>query len=108
MPQRRSVWSSWNYCLPAGQQPDPIALTYWMNSLQPIPKDDPLFVTLNPTRAIDPSLVQDQVDFAHPVYDAAAQDGRAAIAAMIFSAPPVPKPPCSISSLTRQPPCAGA
>ncbi|CAM4083157.1 NAD(P)/FAD-dependent oxidoreductase [Palleronia rufa] len=82
MPRRRPTWSSWNYCVPAGPPPERIALTYWMNSLQPIPKDDPLFVTLNPTQAIDPALIQDQVDFAHPVYDAAAQLGRARIAAM--------------------------
>ena len=82
MPRRKRAWSSWNYCVPAGPPPERIALTYWMNSLQPIPKDDPLFVTLNPTQPIDPSLIQDQVDFAHPVYDSAAQTGRARIAAM--------------------------
>ena len=36
-------------------------LTYWMNSLQPIPKDDPHFVTLNTTRTIKDELIYDQL-----------------------------------------------
>jgi uncharacterized protein len=43
-----------------------------MNSLQPIPKDDPLFVTLNSTRAIREELIHDVATFHHPVYDTAA------------------------------------
>ena len=82
MPKRRAVWSSWNYTAPNGTSPDKIDLTYWMNSLQPIPLDDPLFVTLNPDRPIDRALIHDEVDFAHPVYDAAAEEGRVAIRAL--------------------------
>ncbi len=80
MPRRRRVWSSWNYCEPA-QPGERIDLTYWMNSLQPIPQDDPLFVTLNPTRPIRPELVHDETTFRHPVYDLAAATGRARIRA---------------------------
>jgi predicted NAD/FAD-binding protein len=43
-----------------------------MNSLQPIPKDDPHFVTLNSTRPIREELIYDQVTLRHPVYDLAA------------------------------------
>lgn len=80
MPQRRKVWSSWNYRDHAGAE-DRIALTYWMNALQPIPKDDPLFVTLNPGAAIREELIQDEVTFAHPLYDTAALDAQTAIRA---------------------------
>ncbi|NUB44928.1 FAD-dependent oxidoreductase [Fertoebacter nigrum] len=79
MPKRRAVWSSWNYVEPAGPQGDRIDLTYWMNSLQPIPQDDPLFVTLNSTQPIRDDLVQDVVSFRHPVYDMAGQTAKAAI-----------------------------
>ncbi len=72
MPRRRRVWSSWNYAEPAGRRGDQIDLTYWMNSLQPIPLDDPLFVTLNSTRPIREELIHDSVTFRHPVYDVAA------------------------------------
>ena len=52
MPKRRAAWASWVYVEPKGPRPDRIDLTYWMNSLQPIPQDDPLFVTLNSNRPI--------------------------------------------------------
>ena len=82
MPKRKSVWSSWVYTEPAGLRPDRIDLTYWMNSLQPIPQDDPLFVTLNSNRPIRDALIHDVVTFRHPVYDLpalAAQNGIRAI-----------------------------
>ncbi|QYK42258.1 MAG: FAD-dependent oxidoreductase [Paracoccaceae bacterium] len=82
MPRRRAAWASWNYVEPAGPRPDRIDLTYWMNSLQPIPHDDPLFVTLNSNRTIRDALVHDTVTFRHPVYDLAAEQGRAAVRAM--------------------------
>lgn len=69
MPRRRKVWSSWVYVEPEGPKPERIALSYWMNALQPIPADDPLFVTLNATRPIREDLVYDSVTFRHPVYD---------------------------------------
>jgi predicted NAD/FAD-binding protein len=72
MPRRRAVWSSWNYTEGPEGPGERIALTYWMNSLQPIAKDDPLFVTLNGTRPIRAELVYDEVTFRHPVYDLAA------------------------------------
>jgi uncharacterized protein len=82
MPKHKSVWSSWVYTEPAGPRPDRIDLTYWMNSLQPIPQDDPLFVTLNSNRPINDKLIHDVVTFRHPVYDLpalAAQSGIRAI-----------------------------
>ena len=69
MPKRKSVWSSWVYCEDANKQSDKIDLTYWMNKLQPWLQDDPLFVTLNSTRNINPDLIWDEVTLRHPVYD---------------------------------------
>lgn len=72
MPKRKGAWASWVYVEPDGPKPEKIDLTYWMNSLQPIPKDDPLFVTLNSNRPIRDGLIHDTVTFRHPVYDMAA------------------------------------
>ncbi|MHA6346741.1 NAD(P)/FAD-dependent oxidoreductase [Roseivivax sp. CAU 1761] len=72
MPRRRACWSSWNYTEAAGGPGDSVDLTYWMNSLQPIPLDDPLFVTLNATRPIREELIHDETVLRHPVYDRAA------------------------------------
>ncbi|MEM9970677.1 MAG: FAD-dependent oxidoreductase [Pseudomonadota bacterium] len=72
MPKNKKVWSSWSY-VDTGKSPDaPIDLSYWMNSLQPIPHDDPMFVTLNREAPIREELIYDEVTFHHPVYDAAA------------------------------------
>jgi predicted NAD/FAD-binding protein len=68
MPRRRACWSSWVYTEDQGHEGDRIGLSYWMNSLQPIPKDDPLFVTLNGARPIREELIYDEVEFSHPVY----------------------------------------
>ena len=82
MPRRRRAWSSWNYVEPEGRRMDRIDLTYWMNALQPIPQDDPLFVTLNANAPIRADLVYDTVTFDHPVYDLEAERGRDMIRAL--------------------------
>ncbi|NEX46774.1 NAD(P)/FAD-dependent oxidoreductase [Pseudotabrizicola algicola] len=82
MPRLRKTWSSWAYVEPKGGPGDRIDLTYWMNSLQPIPQDDPHFVTLNSNRAIREDCIYDSVTFRHPVYDAAAVAAQGVIRAL--------------------------
>ena len=82
MPKRRSVWSSWIYSEDSAQRSSRIDLTYWMNSLQPIPMDDPLFVTLNTKRTIREDLIHDVETFRHPVYDLAAIAAQGQVRAM--------------------------
>ncbi len=82
MPKRKLCWSSWVYTEPKEKTNDRIGLSYWMNSLQPIPVEDPMFVTLNANQAIREELIYDEVTFAHPLYDLdmlAAQDTIRAI-----------------------------
>ncbi|WP_026353946.1 NAD(P)/FAD-dependent oxidoreductase [Woodsholea maritima] len=70
MPKRRACWCSWVYQTPAGHDPaQPVGVSYWMNRLQNIPDDDPMFVTLNPVHEIAPERIYDQVTFRHPVFD---------------------------------------
>lgn len=80
MPRRRACWSSWVWR--GDQAGQGAGVSYWMNRLQGIPDDDPLFVTLNPGAGIDPVLVHDEVTFRHPVFDAPALRAQGAIAAM--------------------------
>ena len=82
MPKRRATWASWVYTEDEVAKSDRIDLTYWMNSLQPIPHDDPHFVTLNTKRTIREELIYDQVTLRHPVYDLAALDAQKAVRAM--------------------------
>ncbi|WP_416883651.1 NAD(P)/FAD-dependent oxidoreductase [Marivita sp.] len=77
MPKKRICWSLWNYTEAEAKELNTIDLTYWMNSLQPIPENDPHFVTLNTTRPIREELIYDECTLRHPVYDLdalAAQD----------------------------------
>lgn len=82
MPRRRACWSSWVYTEDRAKASKAIDLTYWMNSLQPIPKDDPLFVTLNSTRPIREDLVHDRVTFRHPVYTVEALEAQKLVRAI--------------------------
>ncbi len=81
MPRRRACWSSW-ICRSGGRYRDGIGVTYWMNRLQNLPDDDPLFVTLNPATPLPEERVYDETEFRHPVFDAGAigaQEGITAI-----------------------------
>ncbi|MEQ3728265.1 MAG: FAD-dependent oxidoreductase [Tateyamaria sp.] len=82
MPKRRQTWSSWVYTEDAHTQSDRIDLTYWINSLQPVPMDDPHFVTLNSNREIKDELIYDQTVLRHPVYDLAALAAQDTVRAM--------------------------
>ncbi len=76
MPKRRKVWSSWSHVENGAGEEAPIALTYWMNALQPIPDDDPMFVTLNDTGRIRDEAIYDEATFHHPVFDLAAVNAQ--------------------------------
>lgn len=81
MPARRKTWASWVYTEDSAAKSDRIDLTYWMNSLQPIPQNDPHFVTLNTKRTIREELIYDEVTLRHPVYDLAALAAQQDVAA---------------------------
>jgi predicted NAD/FAD-binding protein len=73
MPRRRKAWSSWNYIGRTGAGPSrDLCVTYWMNLLQNLPRERPLFITLNPFREPDPGSVIRTETFEHPLFDAAA------------------------------------
>ncbi|MFM5895687.1 MAG: NAD(P)/FAD-dependent oxidoreductase [Novosphingobium sp.] len=71
MPQRRKVWSAWNFLASADPGASP-SVTYWMNRLQHIETKAPMLVTLNPASPPDPALVHWQGTYHHPVFDSAA------------------------------------
>jgi len=72
MPRRRRVWSSWNYASEPGEQAPLLSVTYWMNRLQDIGDDRPMFLTLNPIHVPDPDLVHCRNIYDHPMLDAGA------------------------------------
>lgn len=69
MPRRRNAWASWNYI---GAKDGALCATYWMNKLQDLPDEHPVFVTLNPLRDPAPGSVFHRARFTHPRFDGAA------------------------------------
>lgn len=78
MPRRRAVWASWNY---AGDRRgvQPPCVTYWMNRLQGLPAQHPLFLTLNPRQEPRPELLLHTELYEHPLFDAAALRAQASL-----------------------------
>ena len=76
MPIRRKAWAAWNYLADRGR-PEDLMVTYWMNRLQSIDETNPLFVTLNPTMAPQPSKIHYEKTYEHPVFDQAAMAAQA-------------------------------
>ncbi len=76
MPKRHRVWSSWNYMSREDSDGRRLAVTYWMNRLQGIESDRPLFVTLNPHREIEAGAILKQMRYSHPRFDAAAMEAQ--------------------------------
>ena len=72
MPRRRKVWSSWNYMSCDAGDNRQLAVTYWMNRLQGIADETPLFVTLNPHWRIESASIVERLHYRHPSFNAAA------------------------------------
>ena len=82
MPKRRRCWASWNYHSDGNGDEPAISLTYWMNMLQSIDEDYPVFVTLNPSSEIPDENVFDRHVFHHPIFDTAAVAAQGRLRAM--------------------------
>lgn len=81
MPKNRQAWATWNYAQNSAQDThQAVAVTYWLNKLQPLPFSTPLFVTLNPCQPIDEQHILQRFDYAHPQLDAAAYKAQQRLA----------------------------
>jgi predicted NAD/FAD-binding protein len=71
MPKRRAVWASWNF---TGRRhgASPPCVTYWMNNLQKLAGQKPVFVTLNPDRPPAPGTILSTQTYEHPLFSVAA------------------------------------
>ena len=72
MPKRQAVWSSWNYIGSKDTASNGVCVTYWMNCLQNIESEKPLFVTLNPPRPPRAGTLLHSELYDHPIFDAKA------------------------------------
>lgn len=77
LPRRKKVWSAWNYMSSPGETTQrPVAVSYLLNLLQPLPFKTPVIVTLNPNQAPEPDLVLRTFDYAHPIMDVGAAQAQ--------------------------------
>ncbi len=72
MPKSKKAWASWVYLMEGNNENRAIALSYWMNNLQPLKTETPIIVTLNPERRPAEDTIQNEYEFEHPVFDDAA------------------------------------
>ena len=83
MPRRRKAWSAWNYLqVNDADQVRPVALTYWMNLLQPLPFKTQLFETLNPPVEPQKSTALAEFEYWHPLLNQAAISAQKDITAL--------------------------
>ncbi len=67
LPQRKAVWSSWNFLLDS-ESDKPVALTYNMNILQNLKCKKTLCVTLNSKDQIDKNKILKKIVYYHPLF----------------------------------------
>ncbi|HVY85712.1 MAG TPA: FAD-dependent oxidoreductase [Caulobacterales bacterium] len=77
MPRRKGLWASWNY---VGDNPEGgCVVSYWMNMLQGFASPKPIFLTLNPQRMPAASEILYEIDYDHPMFDAASLHAQRAL-----------------------------
>ena len=83
MPKRKGAWASWSYLKDEGAEDgDSFSVTYWMNNLQNLNTERPVFVTLNPNKTPQAELVQGEYFYDHPVFDAKAMSAQGRLLSM--------------------------
>ena len=82
MPKRRRCWASWVYHSDGNGDDAAVTMSYWMNRLQNIDRNYPLFVTLNPERTVPAHHVFNEHVFTHPIFDQAAVAAQPRVKAM--------------------------
>jgi len=80
MPRKRQAWAAWNAI--SKVEGGPAAVTYWMNTLQGIDKELPLFVTLNAETEPSPELTFASYEYDHPQFSPASDAAQAQFAAI--------------------------
>lgn len=76
LPRRKLAWAAWNYHVTA-QQTSRVAVTYNMNILQGLASKQPLLVTLNHSKRIDPAKVIKRLHYSHPQFTRAGAAAQA-------------------------------
>jgi predicted NAD/FAD-binding protein len=84
LPENPRAWAAWNYerASSADQESANVCLHYLINRLQPLPVPQPVVVSLNPQREINPTQVLGEYAYEHPVFDLGAIRAQAGVPAL--------------------------
>ncbi|NRA68116.1 MAG: FAD-dependent oxidoreductase [Pseudobacteriovorax sp.] len=90
MPQRKGVWSSWNYRMDAsrGKIQSPTTI-YWMNRLQKLATKQNYFVSLNDPGKVKDRHVLREIHYEHPLFDDAAVQAQSKLSQLNESDDPL-------------------
>jgi len=83
LPSKPLAWAAWNFesallSAPSSAQnsistgldlKSNVCLHYYLNKLQPLPFTEPIVVSLNPLRDINPSKISASFNYSHPIFD---------------------------------------
>lgn len=85
LPGTKRCWAAWNYTAKSGAAPTSkqhVSVNYLINRLQPLPKelqDTQIIVSLNPSSEPNAKLVQQEIQYSHPVFDMKAIQAQKAL-----------------------------
>ena len=69
LPRRRRAWASWNFHAPRPElSEEPVAITYLLNRLQPLPVATPVMLSMNPVQAPREERILGGFEYHHPVF----------------------------------------
>lgn len=88
MPRSRSAWAAWNYigasqagtngsaAGPHTMSEGHLCVTYWMNRLQKLKTERPVFVTLNPATPPAAEKTHARIEYMHPLFSTRALEAQ--------------------------------
>ena len=82
MPVRKRAWAAWNVMQGERNPSEDLCVTYWMNALQSIDDNRPVFVTLNPPQPPRPELTFGRFSYDHPQFNEAAISAQGQLGAI--------------------------
>lgn len=69
MPERRRIWSSWNYRISSLQNSFANSTIYWMNNLQKLNTRRNYFVSIDDPGFVNEKKVIMEIEYHHPLFD---------------------------------------
>ena len=69
MPERKKIWSAWNYSIEQQNGQLVPSTIYYMNMLQGVSKNEDYYVSINQHGNIDPKKIIKEINYMHPIFN---------------------------------------